>query len=52
MTAQILTSGIVANKKLDGNANGTAASVRAVLTAQLVDDAWKLIEEGQKAKRA
>ena len=40
MTAAILTNGIVANKKLDGNASGTAATVRATLTAQLVDHVW------------
>jgi hypothetical protein len=40
MTAAILTGGIDANKNLAGDPNGTAASTRALLTAQLDDHVW------------
>ena len=40
MTAAVLASGIVANKNMDGDVDGTAATVRATLTSQLSAHVW------------
>ena len=40
MTAEILAGGIVGNKGLEGDVDGTAATVRATLTSQLSAHVW------------
>ena len=40
MTAGVLADGIAKNKKLEGDANGTASTTRATLTGQLNDHVW------------
>jgi hypothetical protein len=40
MTADILAGGIAKNKKLAGDVDGTASTVRATLTGQLEDHVW------------
>ncbi len=40
MTAEILAGGIAQNKGLDGDVDGTAATVRATLTSQLSAHVW------------
>jgi uncharacterized protein YmfQ (DUF2313 family) len=40
MTAEVLAGGIAQNKGLEGDVDGTAATVRATLTQQLQDHVW------------
>jgi hypothetical protein len=40
MTAEVLAGGIAKNKGLDGDVDGTAATVRATLTSQLSAHVW------------